>query len=860
MRSFHPGLTRGLALLALGFISGCHFVSDKELTNKREEIDADDDGVPGIYDCDDANPLKRPGTVEDLPENQRPQGPQTWEDPDWKDTPLDGVDNDCVDGDVVDDDGDSFPGLSRADYALAAVNAGLYGAVENVPWPQDVFEDQVDCDDTNPIIFPNAPDEEYNGIDENCQRDNDFDADGDGQMRPTEDPAAVSAYAASIGITIDVDAANAFNDCNDGDATVFGGNTPDEPYDGHDRDCDGSNDFDVDGDGYRPDGFDAQFQAFVDLYHAVDPPAWVASNQPGDCLDQAVAELAIDPALVNPGVVDDTPYDGIDQDCLGDTDYDADGDGYTAEGYEQDLIDYEAAWSVGAPPAWQPTLTSVDGDDGDCDDTDPVVAPGNLEVLGDGADSDCDGIEDATPFAYSTLAWEKPSWPRVVRNDEHYLIVTDARWAVRRTPTVVSALPDAAPNIFFAADPTDPNFPAYEATPLNIRTWANNNPMSTDPRSVGLDVVAAGSRMFVGNSYYAEATQIFKMGFVQRLYEPLLNDYSVVHLANRINAFTGYESDVEMTFHPDAGAVNPDEGWMWMTMCGGSGRATPYGEPELDGAMPAVLRQMVIRTPFTTAPTTQVVPISPDSTGGGAVELIGTTADICWHEVTETAPDTFSSEMHVCDVSSCKMYTSSVSDPGTGFEGAIDLVEAVSPYDGRGIIEADVHDDLLVLVEAAGVVLEDMTSTDTWDVFTGQPVISADAMIADGVLYVAAVVEATPYNELRLAYGDAGDFSAPTIVTLPVVDDNPEFTGGMGCDPDTLVGCEEGRIIEPRTVGLHADEQRVAISVSAWTPDGYQAAEPEYSVGGQVPAPGEQDAVGWIFMAPVPAVLPPPAP
>ncbi len=72
-------------------------------------------------------------------------------------------------------------------------------------------------------------------------------------------------------------------------------------------------------------------------------------------------------ATVNPAA-DDAPYDGIDADCSGGSDDDADGDGYDAA-----IIDGAAA----------------EGDD--CDDVDATVHPGAAEIC-DGADNDCDGV------------------------------------------------------------------------------------------------------------------------------------------------------------------------------------------------------------------------------------------------------------------------------------------------------------------------------------------------------------------------------------------------------------------------------------------------------------------------------------
>jgi hypothetical protein len=103
---------------------------------------------------------------------------------------------------------------------------------------------------------------------------------------------------------------------------------------------------------------------------------------PEDCQDQAPS--------VHP-TAPEVPVDGLDQDCDGfDLCYwDFDGDGYGEQ-----------------PPAGQPptykvdndlncgnlsALTSVSADD--CDDRDASVGPGAEEVVGDGIDQDCDGVD-----------------------------------------------------------------------------------------------------------------------------------------------------------------------------------------------------------------------------------------------------------------------------------------------------------------------------------------------------------------------------------------------------------------------------------------------------------------------------------
>ena len=70
-------------------------------------------------------------------------------------------------------------------------------------------------------------------------------------------------------------------------------------------------------------------------------------------------------ASVHPGATE-TWYDGVDQDCLGDSDYDMDGDGH-------DIITHG-------------------GDD--CDDEDETIHPGAIDIDGDNVDQDCDGEDD----------------------------------------------------------------------------------------------------------------------------------------------------------------------------------------------------------------------------------------------------------------------------------------------------------------------------------------------------------------------------------------------------------------------------------------------------------------------------------
>ncbi|MFT7518712.1 MAG: hypothetical protein ACI9MC_000844 [Kiritimatiellia bacterium] len=75
-----------------------------------------------------------------------------------------------------------------------------------------------------------------------------------------------------------------------------------------------------------------------------------------------------DDNTVYPGVLD-APFDGIDQDCAGDSDFDLDGDGHNNAAYHGD----------------------------DCDDHDARRSPSEQEIAGNGIDDDCDGwIDEGT--------------------------------------------------------------------------------------------------------------------------------------------------------------------------------------------------------------------------------------------------------------------------------------------------------------------------------------------------------------------------------------------------------------------------------------------------------------------------------
>jgi hypothetical protein len=224
-----------------------------------------------------------------------------------------------------------------------------------------------DCDDSEPGIYPGAPEIVADGIDEDCDggeicyRDLDLDAAG----------GNTTVSSVDLDCT-DAGEHDSNTDCNDANASIWPG-APEVPDDGVDQDCDGTDTVvcyeDLDSDGYGS----------PTVLLAPDGSCDLASGEAYTSTDCDDGNSAVHPLAV------EVPMDGIDQDCDGE-DFvgcylDEDDDGYGVPAF----VSY--AGDCGAAPQLADNAA-------DCDDSDSAVHPGAPDVCGDGIDQDCGGQTD----------------------------------------------------------------------------------------------------------------------------------------------------------------------------------------------------------------------------------------------------------------------------------------------------------------------------------------------------------------------------------------------------------------------------------------------------------------------------------
>ena len=322
-------------------------------------------GLPG-GDCWD-DPTTLPKAFEVIPSDLTDAAgqPLAWEqpvaaqvNPGAEELWYDGIDQDCDGGNDLDQDGDGF--LTQA----YPNRGGDFGddCVDGAPL------DEVNPAGTDPsLVNPAATETWYDGTDQDCDGD-DCDQDGDGF------DGGDGEYCTPA-------------ECDDTDASIYPTAEPELVwYDGIDDNCDG-NDGDQDGDGFWTSDYE---QRVLASGSGMEPLA-IPTGAEGDCWDVPISVEGIPdayapvndfeqstPEQVFPGQTE-TWYDGVDQDCADDDDFDQDADGYTSD-------------------SW-PDRDSALG--GDCDDGNAAVHPGQIEGYYDGVDDSCEGRDgDADSDGY----------------------------------------------------------------------------------------------------------------------------------------------------------------------------------------------------------------------------------------------------------------------------------------------------------------------------------------------------------------------------------------------------------------------------------------------------------------------------
>jgi hypothetical protein len=702
------------ALASLGAfgLSGCVYVSQSDLEQKFDSLDQDQDGVLDAEDCAFADAGRFPGNAEVV---------------------FDGVDQDCDGYDLVDADGDGFPAQGHAAWPQISETQDEF-------WPPSVTQENIDCDDLTDddadgvpgatYVYPGAADVRYDGVDANCAGDDDYDADGDGHVRPQD--AEKSPLPA--------------DDCLDTRADVFPGTAvPDLWYDGLDQDCDGSNDFDKDGDGYMPNpprgttmaDWKQQFENFCGLHRYTTGDCASNAAKYGDCVDDedsAPLQLdgfPVDPAVVHPDA-DDAFYDGIDADCGRDNDFDQDRDGFIRNVDLSKLDTYLINWNL--------TRSGVRFlDDGDCDDANAAFNPGELEVLGDAADQNCDGRNDGSPWHSGGYTWSDPRTVAVTAND-HHLVLATAADASSATPTA------SQPGVALLIERPDCEVAGYCAASGAPSVKAFHINGFESGRSI--DVLGDGDRFFVGWSYiYSNSSS------APRIYS-LVKQYAYDVEDEEYTETQKYQASSSMAVaepFQDADLGFDGDGNVWMLGCGPDGFSYVVANPA-----------------------SGLAKVASGWYAAMEAESFGGTCTI------EPPVGVGDGEAVFCDGSGCDSYDISLTG-GSSYAGSQPSVQRLqSNHSGEWRVDVAADGSVAII-----------GSEQSYPLFTSATYRSRYAEAAtdaDGTVYLAAVVAdktGDGRDDLLLAYGDPSAPGSMTKVETPFVVD--------------------GNTYVPQSVSIHAD-------------------------------------------------------
>jgi hypothetical protein len=309
---------------------------------------------------------------------------------------CDGLDNDC-DRRVDDDDDDVQPPRlpaytfrpDRDGDGVGDERAFVYACL--VPPGYQPDSAGLDCDDLSPLVKPGAAEITADGIDQNCDRQEQcyVDSDGDRHGRAVGTTTSLDLACGTLG------AAPISDDCDDtpgAGATIYPGAAERCSPVGTDEDCDGLVD-DADAPLLDPtlmfldrdaDGAGGQtFTAF-----RCQPSVLYVTND-DDCDDN---NDDVRPPSATLGAGTET-CNGLDDDCdnfIDDADIDTIPTGRST--FYGDT-DFDGFGDIGTAYLACDARPGDVRDSRDCDDGDPSVRPGAVEGIADGVDSNCDGKE-----------------------------------------------------------------------------------------------------------------------------------------------------------------------------------------------------------------------------------------------------------------------------------------------------------------------------------------------------------------------------------------------------------------------------------------------------------------------------------